>query len=124
VKNVESGFLAGSSAYPHAHVPRTRQQLEGCRLAAIHHTDRLADLYERELYSRVRDEKHGARRRYVRDLLIVPAGLPAGASFDPRCDNWRRAHKVPILVLNATTLNTGHNWQFTATFMGELRPRH
>jgi len=26
---------------------------------------------------------------------------------------------VPILVLNATTLNTCHNWQFTATFMGE-----
>jgi predicted acylesterase/phospholipase RssA len=26
---------------------------------------------------------------------------------------------VPILILNATTLNTGHNWQFTASFMGE-----
>ena len=24
-----------------------------------------------------------------------------------------------MLVLNATTLNTGHNWQFTATWMGE-----
>ena len=34
-------------------------------------------------------------------------------------DNWRRAAKAPILVLNATTLNTGHNWQFTATWMGE-----
>ena len=29
------------------------------------------------------------------------------------------AAKVPILVLNATTLNTGHNWQFTASWMGE-----
>src|SRR5690606_14698542 len=29
------------------------------------------------------------------------------------------AAKVPILVLNATALNTGHNWQFTATWMGE-----
>jgi hypothetical protein len=27
--------------------------------------------------------------------------------------------KVPILVLNATALNTGHNWQFTGTWMGE-----
>ena len=26
---------------------------------------------------------------------------------------------MPILVLNATTLNTGHNWQFTASWMGE-----
>jgi predicted acylesterase/phospholipase RssA len=120
VKNVESGFLAGVQRDI-----RTRMFLEpGSNWKAVASrqsttTDRLADLYERELYSRVRDEKHGARRRYVRDLLIVPAGLPAGASFDPRCDNWRRAHKVPILVLNATTLNTGHNWQFTATFMGE-----
>ena len=24
-----------------------------------------------------------------------------------------------MLVLNATTLNTGHNWQFTSTWMGE-----
>ena len=32
---------------------------------------------------------------------------------------WRRRAKVPILVLNATTLNTGHNWQFTASWMGE-----
>src|SRR4029453_5878113 len=37
----------------------------------------------------------------------------------PKLHNWRRAAKVPILVLNATTLNTGHNWQFTATWMGE-----
>jgi Patatin-like phospholipase len=26
---------------------------------------------------------------------------------------------VPVLVLNATTLNTGHNWQYTARYMGE-----
>jgi hypothetical protein len=24
-----------------------------------------------------------------------------------------------VLILNATSLNTGHNWQFTATYMGE-----
>src|SRR5262249_9788192 len=33
--------------------------------------------------------------------------------------NWRRAAKVPILLLNATTLNTGHNWQFAVRWMGE-----
>ena len=27
--------------------------------------------------------------------------------------------RFPILILNATTLNTGHNWQFTTSFMGE-----
>lgn len=39
--------------------------------------------------------------------------------FSPRSDNWTRSNKVPILILNATSLNTGHNWQFTAAHMGE-----
>ena len=39
--------------------------------------------------------------------------------FHPGRDNWRRANKVPVLVLNATTVNTGHAWQFTPTWMGE-----
>ena len=120
VKNVETGFLAGVQRDL-----RTRMLLEpGSNWKAIASrdsttTDRLADLYERELYSRVHDEKHGARARFIRDLLIAPAGLPVDARFDPRYDNWRRANKVPILILNATTVNTCHNWQFTATFMGE-----
>ena len=45
---------------------------------------------------------------------------PANAAgFTLRHQNWLRKAKVPILVLNATTLNTGHNWQFTPTWMGE-----
>jgi len=35
--------------------------------------------------------------------------------FKPKCDNWPRDAKVPDLILNATALNTGHNWQFTAS---------
>lgn len=30
-----------------------------------------------------------------------------------------RTHKVPIFVINATTVNTGHAWQFTPKWMGE-----
>ena len=33
--------------------------------------------------------------------------------------NWLRANKVPGLVINATTVNTGRGWQFTPTWMGE-----
>jgi predicted acylesterase/phospholipase RssA len=39
--------------------------------------------------------------------------------FNPRKHNWLRAHKVPALILNATTVNTGHAWHFTPTWMGE-----
>jgi len=46
--------------------------------------------------------------------------MPGGdKSFRPNLHNWSMKNKVPILVLNATTLNTGHSWQFTSTYMGE-----
>ena len=79
-------------------------------------TQRLGELFEKELYSLVSDD-NGRQPRVVPELRIVPKG--ARTDFAPKTDNWRRAAKVPILILNATTLNTGHNWQFTATWMGE-----
>jgi predicted acylesterase/phospholipase RssA len=79
-------------------------------------TRRLGVLYERELYARVDDGK-GRTPRYLSSLIVRPAG--EDDTFTPKYDNWRRRAKVPMLVLNATTLNTGHNWQFTATWMGE-----
>jgi predicted acylesterase/phospholipase RssA/MinD-like ATPase involved in chromosome partitioning or flagellar assembly len=80
-------------------------------------TQRLGELYEQCLFARVDDGK-GAKPRYMDDLKFTPSGENAD-SFQPKYDNWRRRNKVPTLVLNATTLNTGHNWQFTATWMGE-----
>lgn len=53
------------------------------------------------------------------DLLVHPKDDPAGEDFHPRLHNWRRRDRVPMLVINATTLNTGHNWQFTAGWTGE-----
>jgi len=45
--------------------------------------------------------------------------LSGGQDFNPTKHNWLRADKVPALILNATTVNTGHAWQFTPTWMGE-----
>lgn len=75
-------------------------------------TNRLGRLYESELYAKIL----GPGPHYMDQLTIRPAGQE---DFYPRYDNWRREAKVPIIVLNSTTLNTCHNWQFTATFMGE-----
>ena len=66
-----------------------------------------------ELYRRIKD---GKDHRYMNDLIVKFDQKP---DFNPKYDNWRRRAKVPILILNATTLNTCHNWQFTATTMGE-----
>ncbi|HEX8176058.1 MAG TPA: patatin-like phospholipase family protein [Pyrinomonadaceae bacterium] len=79
-------------------------------------TKRAGELYERELYSRIQDG-NGTKPRYMTDLFIRPKGAPE--NFKPKYDNWGRLAKVPDLILNATSLNTGHNWQFTASWMGE-----
>jgi len=86
-------------------------------------TSRAAELYEKHLYSRVKDD-HGTGERWLNDLTISPRTQVNGdaindSSFAPKYQNWRRDAKVPILVLNAATLNTGHTWQFTASWMGE-----
>lgn len=51
------------------------------------------------------------------DLSIRPLNAPE--DFHPRYHNIQRDSKVPALILNATSLNTGHSWQFTTTSMGE-----
>jgi predicted acylesterase/phospholipase RssA len=78
-------------------------------------TERVGELYEEEIFSRV-DDGGAGKERWLNELHITPKGEK---DFSPRSDNWKRNAKVPILVLNATTLNTGHNWQFTAGWMGE-----
>ena len=50
------------------------------------------------------------------DRVIV---AEQSTNFHPLTDNNSRKAKVPILVLNATSLNSGRNWQFTAQTMGE-----
>jgi predicted acylesterase/phospholipase RssA len=82
-------------------------------------SDRVADLLQELIYSKVsnsaRDEPTMPWR--MTDLHVSPKGREGG--FSLRYENWRRDAVVPMLVLNATSLNTGHNWQFTASWMGE-----
>jgi predicted acylesterase/phospholipase RssA len=60
---------------------------------------------------------------YMHNLVFNPkdhdARLTGSDRFNPTKHNWLRRDKVPVLVLNATTVNTGHAWQFTPTWMGE-----
>ena len=81
---------------------------------------RMGELYERELFSRIADRPPTTTARQMRQLLVQPADRkdPA-AAFKPKFSNWRRRTKVPVLLLNTTSLNTGHIWHFTARWMGE-----
>ncbi len=76
-------------------------------------SDRIAEVYDELLYRPAMGKSEPVE---MRELRIFPPGQP---DFHPRRDNPSRRHKIPILIINATTLNTGRNWHFTARTMGE-----
>jgi predicted acylesterase/phospholipase RssA len=83
-------------------------------------TDRVGELYEQRFYAKAwGDRPRRGGRIAMRDLLIEPKGFES--HFDPDVENRHRNAAVPILLLEATTLNTGHNWRFEAVYMGEPR---
>jgi NTE family protein len=77
-------------------------------------TDRFGELYDRWFY---RPALGGSGPIPMSDLLIHPAGHDG--PFNPDNHNAARNAPVPILLLNATTLNTGHMWRFEAMYLGE-----
>ena len=81
-------------------------------------SDRIAELYDALLYQGVVSNGSNPVPHPVqmRELTIHPPGTHG---FHPRSGNADRSAKVPVLILNAATLNTGRNWHFTAQTMGE-----
>jgi predicted acylesterase/phospholipase RssA len=93
-------------------------------------TMRAGELYESKIFSLINDRKEDDPRmddrsqtdpRWLNGLYVCPVGSDGkpDENFNFKTDNWRRRTKVPNLILNTTSLNTGHNWQFTASWMGE-----
>ncbi|SET52596.1 Patatin-like phospholipase [Nitrosomonas marina] len=80
---------------------------------------RLGEFYESELYQKVADSHANGTPRTMPELLVKPKGESGSNSFKPKFSNWLRQAKVPVMVINSTSLNSGHNWQFTARTMGE-----
>lgn len=86
-------------------------------------SDAIGEIYEKYIYKPLLNV--GVRRLEMGDLLIQPKGVDD--DFHPGHEtigNSSRVNKVAILILNATSLNSGHNWIFTATSMGEVPPRN
>lgn len=119
IKRIETQFLEGVKTNIRTRIAASpRANLKMFTDPNFSRTERAGELYEEELYSKI-DDGEGGGPRLMRGLTIRPIGDEAGKDFSPKFHNWRRRSKVPILILNATTLNTGHNWHFTATYMGE-----
>lgn len=92
-------------------------------------TDRAAQLYDELIFRRVHRDDSSSSAWRMPDLAITPSGASPDAAPGPGRElsthhenAWRHA-KVPELVINATTLNTGHTWVFTTSWMGEPPPR-
>ncbi|PFD32671.1 hypothetical protein CN285_27335 [Bacillus cereus] len=85
-------------------------------LANYSRSDYIGELYDKFLYRNVLDPKNKKPIK-MKDLKIIPFG--EGPSFNASEGNKIRKAKVPVLLMNATALNDGHNWRFSAEHMGE-----
>jgi predicted acylesterase/phospholipase RssA len=126
VKEIEKEFLAGVQKNLRMRVfSNLISNFKMLRVTKYSRTHRIGEMYEEHLYKQlwqnnptyksILDANGGTI--YMSDLFIRPKEKPEG--FDISRDNWNRKNKIPQLVLNATSVNTGHNWQFTASWMGE-----
>jgi predicted acylesterase/phospholipase RssA/tetratricopeptide (TPR) repeat protein len=117
VKNLERDFLEGIQKNIRTRViGNLFSNIRMIFSSRYSRTMRLGELYEKHIYSRVKDHLDH-KPRWIDDMKIMP--VDEHESFNPKRDNWRRKNKIPIMILNATSLNTGHVWQFTASYMGE-----
>jgi NTE family protein len=125
VARIEDDFLRGVETNLRA---RTFGKLgRNFRMARMSYSrsDRLGELYDETFYRPAWNEPlFGARPNparttmiEMRELRIAPAAAADG--FNPMAHNEGRNAPAPMLVVNATSLNTGHNWRFEVVGMGE-----
>lgn len=81
-------------------------------------SDRMSEIYDEAFYARFAPA--GQSRVGLTDLLITPRGM--APDFNVRAYNKTADYKIPILKINATSLNSGARWTFTATDLGEEPP--
>lgn len=89
--------------------------ISNIKIAALNtysRTNRMAELYDKYFYSTLTQ----TTKIPLKDTTIAPKGIDG---FTIQNSNYERAYKVPQLILNTTSLNTGHNFQFASTWMGE-----
>jgi len=90
-------------------------------------SDQIGILYEKHIYRKLMDSKKLKNNEPINMTDLIIDLKKDGKSFHPYDDEYTNADrqaKVPILVINAASLNTGHNWVFTARNMGEIPPRN
>lgn len=119
VLSIEKDFLQATEQNIRMQVLSDYRKNFSMRLSDYSRSDRIAEIYNELLYQTVIQNVGDPVE--MRELKIYPPDGPE--DFHPINHNTNRTNKVPILVINATALNTGRNWQFTASTMGEAPAR-
>ncbi|MGC2221291.1 MAG: patatin-like phospholipase family protein [Methylocella sp.] len=83
-------------------------------------SDRISEVYNERFYKKFAKNHDGKFR--LPELLITPVGMRPG--FNVKDYNRSADYKIPILNINATSLNTGSRWDFTAVDLGEVPPEN
>jgi len=85
--------------------------------------EKMAEALDKHFYGPIYGEETSGETLFMDQMTFIPKDhipkLAGSAEFNTTRHNWLRSNKVPALVINATTVNTGRGWQFTPTWMGE-----
>lgn len=91
-------------------------------------SDQIGRLYTEYLYlpiyNKGRSPDQQVKSINMTDLHISPKNNQNFHPFKGEHTNQHRENKVPVLVVNSTSLNSGHDWVFTGSGMGEIPPRN
>ncbi|MCS6787515.1 MAG: hypothetical protein NZ524_10840, partial [Thiobacillaceae bacterium] len=135
VQEIERDFLA--AVQKNIRLRLFSNPWKNLRMAAEDYsrTDRLAELLDEHFFAPIVG-KTGLKLREIHiqpgltllsqtrtDRDVRLSELMASSSFDIDLYNAHAEYKIPILVINATCLNTGHPWHFTGAYVGEPPPR-
>jgi NTE family protein len=102
VQEVEVGFLAAVQKNMRMRAFGDRRKNARMLREGYSPTERMGELYTQHFFAPLFD-----REIFLKDLPVQAVhGSQTGC-------------KIPRLILNATTLNNGHLWQFTGEFVGE-----
>jgi predicted acylesterase/phospholipase RssA len=121
VNELESEFL--TSVQNNLRMRTFVNPLKNIRMTCSNYSrsDAIAELYEEYIYKQYL--KPPGEWVSMRDLLIRPENKDI-SPCDEELGNDKRTNKIPVIILNATSLNSGHNWYFSARSMGEVPPRN
>lgn len=115
VKEIEQDFLA--AVQKNIRLRLFSNPLSNLKMANEDYSrsDRLAELLNAFFY----DQAGGETNILLKDIHIHPERQAVKA----KAYNKTNEFKIPILVINATCLNTGHPWHFTGAYIGEPAQR-